>query len=113
MMSYYQDLIEKQAIYRRLKEEQDNLNRKLQLQNEIKSSKWAIENTSKDEVSNDTAEISNIPDTSPNTSSSQPQILSQQSSQQQIQSIQNNNRIPSTSSLSGNKNENKNVVSPN
>ncbi|KAG4101263.1 hypothetical protein H8356DRAFT_933312 [Neocallimastix lanati (nom. inval.)] len=120
MLSYYNEVKEKQIQIKRMREEQINLNKKLQ--NEIINSKWVTENMSKfDEVTNDnnTETITttnpittntNLQAPIPQPSQAQTQVLSHQDSHQQTPPPLQN-KIASSVSLSGNKNDNKN--SPN
>jgi len=129
ILSYNKEIKARQIALKRLKEEQFNLNRKLQ--NEIINSKWVLENMSKfDEVTNETLlDSSNNNSNSNNSNNSSPiavinesnttqnsmtlpsQILSQQNSQQQIMSPPSvPTKEPSNASLSGNKNDSKNSL---
>jgi len=104
LQEYNNNIIEKYLAIRHLREEQMNLNKKLQ--NEIKNSKWILQNYSKfNEVTNEVPESMGT-DINNSSASSQQQILSQQSSQQQLPNSQQNH-ITSNVSLSGNKNDSK------
>lgn len=94
IFEYNKSIIDRQLALKQLKEEQMNLNKRLQ--NEIKNSKWVMENISKfNEVTNDVAGVDGSGENTEVTTSQTLQTgVSQQSSQQQLMQNIQQNHIP-------------------
>jgi len=94
LFEYNKSIIDRQLALKHLKEEQMNLNKRLQ--NEIKNSKWVMENISKfNEVTNDVTGVDGSGENIEITNSQTIQTgVSQQSSQQQLMQNIQQNHIP-------------------